>query len=261
LYNAGWDIINHSWSHSNGSTNSPGRAALGHPDYPYEISQSFAALNTAGIPTWPHFIIPGGDMNYLPDVISAGIKCIYNQAGASFYGSGGFQLDGIELEKPFKLFRKSLESTDTYPTIKGLLESFASSCTNGKKGWYNDFTHTLTTTLFSGGITIADYASYMGFIASTYGATGSDNVWMAPLQEVWEYNNLKENTRLTVPNIVGSSASFSINHNVLTTNSRRFCWTIKITADQNISSVTVPSGYTSTFRGTGSNKIINIEKT
>ena len=260
LYNAGWDVINHSWSHANGTGNTPGYS-LGHPNYPIEISNNAAAMVSGIGFTWPHFIIPAGDINYLPDAILAGMRCIYNQAGSMFYGgSAGFQIDGIEMERPFELFRISRQETDTYPTVKSFIDIVAGKSINGAKYWFNDFTHSLTASLFNGGMTIADFANYMGYVASTYGAAGTDRVWMAPLQEVWEYIYLREKTILGVPLISGSSATFSVNHNVASSTARRYAWTIKITSDQNVSSVTVPTGYTATFRGTGTNRIINIEK-
>ncbi len=260
LYNAGWDIINHSWSHANGTGNTPGYS-LGRPNYSVEIENNRLAIQNNIVQDFPHFIIPAGDMNYLPAILSGNTVAIYNQAGAVFYGgSTGFRLDNIGMERPLKLFRVSRQETDTYPTIKANIDSIAALSINGAKYWFNDFTHTITSGLTNGGLTISDFSSYMGYVASTYGAAGSDRVWMAPLQEVWEYNNLRERTVVGVPIINGLNSNFSLYYNVSSLISRRFEWTIKVDTNQNITSVNVPYGYTNTFRGTGNTKIINISK-
>ncbi|MBC7486105.1 MAG: polysaccharide deacetylase family protein [Cytophagaceae bacterium] len=262
LKSAGWSIMNHSWSHANGTGDTPGYSGVGHPTYAVEIENNRLALVANIGEAWPHFIVPAGDLAYDPYVVAAGMKAIYNQAGANYYGgTGGFQLDGIGFESPMRIFRVFRQETDTYPTVKNFIDAVASKSINGAKFWFNDATHSLTPALFNGGMTVADFASYMGYVASTYGAAGSDRVWMAPLQDVWEYVNLRENTRLEIPLFTTTTqAVISLFHAVPTTDSKTFGWTLKITSDQNISSVSVPTGYAATFKGTGTNKIINVEK-
>lgn len=261
LKDSGWNIISHSWSHANGSGNTPGYPGVGKPTYSVEIDNNRTTLiNNIG-EYWPHFIIPSGDLNYDAVATTSGIKCIYNQAGTQYLGgNGGLQIDGIGFESPMRIFRVSRQETDTYPTVKSNIDTVASKAINGAKFIFNDFTHTLTTSLLAGGMTIADFASYMGYVASTYGASGTDRVWMAPLQDVWEYVNLRENTRIDTPLIYGNYAVSALYHTVSNSDSKTFGWTIKINSDQNISSINPISGYNITFRGTGSNKIINIDK-
>ena len=62
------------------------------------------------------------------------------------------------------------------------------STNGGNHYWFSDYGHKVGN---SGepfiGITIDDFRDYMIYLEDTYGRDGSDRIWVAPVQEVYEY--------------------------------------------------------------------------
>ncbi len=263
MWDAGWDFINHSWSHANGSGNTPGFGGLGHPNYSYEIATTPTTFFTnTGRKMGKQLVIPAGDPNYITPATTMGMVAIYNQGGSGFLGgSTGLRMDNLSLSAPHKMIRQLKDSASVDGSnIMNELTNTANLATGGAKYWYNDFTHVVSSTQTGASLVFSTWLTYMTNIYNTYAKGGTDNIWVAPLQEVFEYTKVKQNATVSSPILIGNSTVFEIAHSFTNTDLRRFSLTLKVNSDQDISSITVPSGYTATFRGTGSNRIINIEK-
>jgi hypothetical protein len=264
LYSAGWDIINHSWSHAAGSSNTPGYI-LGRPNYPIEITNNVAEFNSylsaVTGSTFNHFVIPSGDQNYLPSLNDYGMLAIYNQSGSNFLGgSSGYRIDGTELNRPLMLSRTSLDTSTQMSALTTNIVGISANAINGAKYWLNEFTHNVIVGGEAGGLALNFFTGYTDYLFTQHGSAGSDRMWMAPLQEVYEYIRFREDCNITTPVLNGNQMTFDIQHSFSETMLRRIALTVKISSNQNISAVTVSNGYTNTFRGTGSNKIINVER-
>ncbi len=264
LYTAGWDILNHSWSHAAGVSNTPGYV-LGRPNYPIEITNNVAEFNSylsaVTGSTFNHFVIPTGDANYTQPCVDYGMIAIYNQSGSDFLGgASGYKIDGTELNRPLKLFRTSLDTSSQMSALTANILGISANAINGAKYWVNEFTHNVIVGGEAGGLALNFFTGYTNYLYTQHGSVGSDRMWMAPLQEVYEYIRFKEDSTITTPTLNGTQLSFDIQHSFDNYILRRFAITLKINSNQDITSVVVPTGYSSSFRGTGNNKILNIEK-
>ena len=76
---------------------------------------------------------------------------------------------------------------DTY------LKTLDSLMKQPKPIWYNEFTHGVgNSNLWSLSMRFPEFKYYMTAIAQKYGSKGTDAIWMAPWQEVYEYIWLRE---------------------------------------------------------------------
>ena len=101
----------------------------------------------------------------------------------------------------------------------------------------------------------------MANIANTYGKTGTDRVWFAPLQEVYEYIISRQNTSYNLWLTSDNKLEITLNLSAIPSWLRRKTLTLIINSTANFSNVTFPQGITGTWRGTGSTKILNLDFT
>jgi hypothetical protein len=182
LYLNGWNVLNHSYSHS----------VHGNTDYKNEILfNTEIVLKKTGI-LMNQFIIPSNDIKYADYVFKYGMLAVY---------SGSFPEDSyIEVQdsvslKNFRLSRNSLKGLSLQENI----ERFELIVKKYKKIWYNEFTHSCgNDNIWGIGIEFNIFRKYMEYIYSKYGREGKDNIWFAPLQDVYEYLFVKQNIKITV---------------------------------------------------------------
>ena len=191
MYNAGWDVLNHSYSHA---------TAVG-TDFYWEIDQNQqAVLNKTGI-QMTQFVIPGGGdyQPYQAEAIAYGMNAIYAYK-SNFEGyPKGLTVDasrdwrGISIYRGYK-YDSYYDSTNIMTTIDGI----AAAAAPDKHVWYNDFTHRVHLQDYAGSLRVETFAYYLSEIAARYGKNGTDAVWVASLQAVWEYLFVRDNTAVTM---------------------------------------------------------------
>lgn len=247
MYSAGWNVFNHSLNHA---------AGVG-TNYTYQITEnrSYIRSKTGIDPT--HFVIPSGDINYIAPAYSNGMKAIYNENG--FPGTDGFKVDGAITLNEFKLYRRFLDD-DRFNTtnIKDKIDFIAAQSTNGNHYWFSEFTHHVSPQPKGGSLIFSTFEYYMNYIHNTYGQKGSDRIWMAPLQEVYEYLMVREKANLgefknqnTVEAVIDFS---SVPHDL-----DKYALTILVESDQNITKVDGMGVKVVSFQGIGTKKLINLE--
>ena len=252
LYDSGWDVLNHSYSHK-----SRWFGPLTHEDYVNEITQNIAVVKqkTKKKIDLNTFIVPSGDDYYQNIALEMGQKIVFDQRG-DVSGIGGVYVnDNMNLSN-LKLHRQLVEegfgSNNRFDSLINLSQ-------NGKHIWYNEFTHRIDN--FQGtGFNFYNFFSYMKNITETHGKNGTDRTWFAPLQEVYEYLLTKQNITYTT---YGKEKDLEIDFNQKNVPKwlRRNVITMVVNSDVNFSKVDVPAGIKVTFKGTGKNKIINLDFT
>jgi peptidoglycan/xylan/chitin deacetylase (PgdA/CDA1 family) len=251
LYDKGWDIFNHSYSH---------RARWTSPmlpiDYYNEIvkNQTAVKAKTSKKIEMPVFVVPSGDDNYQDVALDLGNKIVFDQS-AGVTGYGGFNLTGeTELEK-LKLHRQIVDESLTYLNI---LDKVAAKSTTTSPIWYNEFTHRIDATI---GIFNFDvFKNHIHKMANTWGKNGTDRMWMAPLQEVYEYLVFRKTVKYT-SQVVGKTLEISFDLSQVPTWLRRKVLTLVINSNTTYSRVDVPETMIKTFKGTGTTKILNLDFT
>jgi hypothetical protein len=247
MHTSGWNVFNHSYSHASGvGTN-----------YTHQVTANRSHIKSkTGIdPT--HFVIPSGDINYIGPAYSNGMKAIYNEN--DFPGNDGFKVDGPITLNQFKLYRRFLDdSRYTTATIKDKIDFIASQSVNGNHYWFSEFTHHVSPQPKGGSLIFSTFEYYMNYIHTTYGQPGSDRVWMAPLQEVYEYLAVRENVSVgEFKNL--NTVEAMIDFSKVPSDLEKYALTILVESDQDIMKVEGFGVSVVSFKGAGAKKLINLE--
>jgi Secretion system C-terminal sorting domain/Polysaccharide deacetylase len=252
LYDTGWDVFNHSFSHK-----SRWFGPLTHDDYANEITQNIAAVKqkTKKKIDLNTFVVPSGDDYYQNIALEMGQKIVFDQRG-DVTGVGGVYVNDTMNLTNLKIHRQLLEegfgSANRFDSLINLSQ-------NGKHIWYNEFTHRIDN--FQGtGFNFYAFSNYMKKISDTHAKNGTDRVWLAPLQEVYEYLLMKQNLTYAT---YGKDKDFELDFNQKNIPKwmRRKVITLVVNSETNFSKVDAPAGIKVTFKGTGKNKIINLDFT
>ena len=251
LYDYGWDVLNHSYSHSSVFTNQMSRA-----DYVNEVIKNQVAVRekTAKHLEMPIFVVPSGDIAYQDIALQLGNKVVFDQSGNNLIGVGGLQIDGDLNLSNLKIHRQKIEESIYTPN---LLENVAGKSQNGGHYWYNEFTHRIDN-FYGNGFNFYSFKNQMQKIADNWGKNGTDRVLMAPLQEIFEYLVLRQTVKMAT-SITGQKMDITFDISQVPTWLRRKTLTIIVNSNINFSRVDVPNNVKKTFKGIGNQKIINID--
>ncbi|HEY8401582.1 MAG TPA: polysaccharide deacetylase family protein, partial [Cytophagaceae bacterium] len=246
MYDSGWDVFNHSYSHSVGAGT----------NYDFEISENakYIKLKT-GIDVM-HFVVPGGDASYVESAFNWGAKAVYAQNG--FPGVNGFPVDSeIDLNK-FGLQRYFLNDSRHNPeniTVK--IDQVDANSNEENHLWYNEFTHKITGTS-TGDLSFSTFEFYMNYIHDKFGRPGTDRIWMAPLQEVYEYLVVRDKTKFSYT-INENSMEINVDFSDVPSDLRRYALSFIVDSDTDIAAVEVREHTHLSFNETGEKKLINVE--
>ncbi len=249
VYDKGWDVFNHSFSHKARSTNT-----LSNQDYITEIemNRTYVRDRTRNKIEMPLFVVPSGDVTYQNIAYERGQQLVFDQA-ANTIAFGGLSVKTDFTPNGRVIHRQLME--DMLNSGRDRIGAVANLSINGEKIWYNEFTHSINGTT---GLTFDGFKTHLERIANSWGKNGSDRVWMAPLQEVYEYLTVRQNISYTA-RIDGNQLILDFNLAQLPTWLRRKPFTLVINTGGNFSRVEVPQNMKMSFKGTGSKKIINFD--
>ncbi|MDQ8014361.1 MAG: polysaccharide deacetylase family protein [Flavobacterium nitrogenifigens] len=192
MYNAGWDILNHSFHH----------ATKHGTNYLTEVTENTASIKQNLDFTMSHFVVPGGEgdekyyLEYEKEALNNG-----NFSVASYYGVGPvFKVASkVDLDKMIsaRTFIQSSKDTTSFKTMDRYLKTIDSIVKQKDPVWFNEFTHgTGNTNLWNLSMRFPDFKYYMTTLANKYGEKGNDSIWMAPWQEVYEYIWLRDRIKV-----------------------------------------------------------------
>lgn len=248
MLNAGWNVLNHSYQHESGTGT----------NYTYQVQQNTNAIfSKTGVKT-TQFVIPSGDANYIPVAFANGMYGVYAN-NSSFLGwPNGLLINNAIPATNFSLFKRQLYSEIYNPSnITQHIDNVAALATNGNKYWYNDFTHRVQPIPTTGSLAYSTFEYYMNYVASTYGKNGSDRVWMAPLQDVYEYLRVRDLTTYTV-SLYGNTLRIVINRDMLPADFTKYALSFVLQSDASIVSVACNHPAVISYRGNTAEKLINI---
>lgn len=192
MYNAGWDILNHSFHHFT----KPGTNFL------TEVTENTASVKQNLDFTMSHFVVPGGegDPNYRYEYEKNALANGHLSV-ASYTGVGPIlKVDSkIDLDKMItaRTFVLSSKDTTTFKTMDRFLKTVDSIAKLPNPIWYNEFTHgTGNGNLWNLSMRFPEFKYYMTTLQNKYGLKGNDSIWMAPWQEVYEYIWLRDRIKI-----------------------------------------------------------------
>ncbi|MET3026169.1 polysaccharide deacetylase family protein [Flavobacterium sp. UW10123] len=192
MYNAGWDILNHSFHH----------ATKHGTNYLKEVTENTTSIKENLDFTMSHFVVPGGEgdekyyLEYEKEALNNGQFSV-----ASYYGVGPvFKVDSkVDLDKMIsaRTFVQSSNDTTSFKTMDKYLKTIDSIVKQKDPVWFNEFTHgTGNTNLWNLSMRFPEFKYYMTTLANKYGIKGNDSIWMAPWQEVYEYIWLRDRIKV-----------------------------------------------------------------
>lgn len=192
MYNAGWDILNHSFHH----------ATKHGTKYLTEVTENTTSIKQNLNFTMSHFVVPGGEgdpdyhLEYEKEALANGFLSV-----ASYKGTGPvYKVNSkVDLDKMISARTFVLSSKDTisFKTMDRYLKAIDSIVKQPEPVWFNDFTHgTGNGNLWNLSMRFPDFKYYMTTLADKYGAKGNDSIWMAPWQEVYEYIWLRDRIKV-----------------------------------------------------------------
>ena len=255
LYDFGWDVLNHSYSH---------RSYLNGPmsgnDYIDEIEKNrvFVKNKTQKHSEMPIFVVPSGDTFYNSIAYRQGNQLVFNQPG-DVVGFGGLQINS-DYNFDGKVIHRMLleESLAISPTF--LDRAVAKTTTGDAKIWYNEFTHHIDDFSPNASFGFKQFQAHLNRAAQMWGKNGTDKMWMAPLQEVYEYLMMRRFAQFTT-SANGTKVDLTFDLYNVPKWVRRRTLSLVVNSTTNFSNVVVPSGISVTFKGVGNQKLINLDFT
>lgn len=187
VYQAGWNIYNHSYSH----------AAWGETDHQFQVEENNSyVLSKTGI-EMRHFVIPSGDLAYSDVAFNNGMLAVYsNKVQFSGYPSGIDIDEGYNYDQQ-QIYRRFLNDDNyTISNISERMDQVANSSNESNHIWYSEFTHRIRNQVTGGSLIWPTFEFYMNDIANKYGKNGLDNIWFAGMEDVLDYLMIREGTEL-----------------------------------------------------------------
>jgi hypothetical protein len=264
IYDADWDVFNHSFSHRNRGYNAQGLPNPYLPDsvYNYEINANtnYVKSHTAKAINLTHFVVPSGDDGYYLPAFKNGMKAVYDQFWQLPGNGNGLLVNNVLDFNNFKLYRATMP--DDLNGLNSQIDNTANQClTTGSRYWFNNFTHDLGTPASSGGVQFSNFLGNMNYIAGTYGKDGNDAIWMAPLQEVYEYLRVRD-AAVVNSQWIGNKLYITFDLSQVPSGLRRNELSLSVQSDVPFTNVQVTGASQYSFNGTSvNNKLINLSWT
>ena len=249
LLSKDWDVLNHSFSHkARWIQYMPGT------EYINEIVKNRTEVKqkTAKNYDTPIFVVPSGDTYYQDIAYAQGQKLVFDQS-ANTIGMGGLSVNNNFTPDGRVVHRQLLE--DALNSGQDKIGRVASKSAAGDRIWYNEFTHHLDGTT---GLSFSNFRNHLERIANTWGKNGTDRIWVAGLQEVYEYLTVRKKIEYTAT-VNGNQLIIDFDLHDLPDWLRRKPLTLVVNSATSFSSVTATQGITMTYNGTSSKKIINLD--
>ena len=249
LYEKGWDIFNHSFSHKSRFTNT-----MSAKDYVDEINLNTAEIRnkTKNKVETPIFVVPSSDGLYQDVAYNQGSQLVFDQSANSI-GIGGMSVNNDLPNNRPVIHRQIVE--EVLNTGRDIIGSAAAKSALGESTWYNEFTHNIDGAT---GLDFNRFRSHVERIAGTFGSGGNDRMWMASLQEVYEYLLVRQKVTYTAT-VNGNQLILDFDTSQLPSWMRRKPLTLLINSNNSFNKVDAPTGAKMSFNGQSAQKLINID--
>jgi hypothetical protein len=249
MHQAGWNVLNHSYSH----------AAYGTTDYEFQITKNITYVKSMCGIDLTHFVVPSGDQGYAAPALANGMLTV-NSNNNNYRGwPDGYRIDQLIDFNNFKLYKLLVcDANHDTTNIMQKINNAAAMSVNGKHYWWSDFTHHVGFESSGSSLLFPLFNYYMEHVAQQYGITGADNIWMAPTQDVYEYLCVRDHCLVSYT-LSGNTLTLTIDHSAVPADLRTNALTLTIEADQNFTNVVSCGSQGLTYHGAGANKLINIQ--
>ena len=255
MYTYNWGFFNHSYSHKDytGLTNADLYAEI---ENNYNIVKSYTGIrmNYFSAPSnFPPY--SGVSSTFVPDKISLGTtdQPYFNGASVeSLLASNDFARTRTIIQDS----NISRTSGDTYR-----ISQYSSGSTSSIHPWIHEATHRMELGEASGSLSAnlryMTAKNYFTRIAATYGSGGTDSIWFANFQDIYEYLRSYQNVTYTTEQS-GNTVDFTFNFTNVDSDFRNHSLSFNISGNTTISAITYSNFDTTSHSITGSTALINI---
>ena len=133
----------------------------------------------------------------------------------------------------FELHRNTLELET--PPYKADIDSVANLSSNGDHYWFSEYAHRIgDPNEVYVHVGIDDFRDYMQHLENSYGRDGSDRIWVAPVQEVYEYLVVRENTVLISSKLSNNTLTVKYDLSMVPLNLRRYALSLLVNLPEGI---------------------------
>lgn len=194
LIKEGWNVFNHTYTHADYTNSSV-------IDYKGEIEKNYKeVLDRTGYPML-HMVLPTGDGDYVEPAFNSGITSI-TSSKYKYYGhltgvrvNSDEPLDYSRFKMTRRLLHNGLFKDETFDAHR-FIDDIAAKCNDDNHFWFNDFTHSVGEKESSASLQFSYFKKYIKEVEEKYGKSGSDVIWMAPVQDVFEYIQTRNSTHI-----------------------------------------------------------------
>ncbi|MRG45189.1 polysaccharide deacetylase family protein [Chitinophaga sp. SYP-B3965] len=182
---AGWDVLNHSYTHATGKEV---KAA-------WEVSENTRTVQQRLQTNMQQFVIPGGKDDHLSAPLYAnaafeqGLQVVHSGQYPDYWIEPATRTDWNRL-RVGRLFLNSKMGQQVLmdSVFRGIKEHLST----GKYFWLNTFTHSVgNDDLWNISYRFADFTAFFNRLAASYGKEGEDNIWFAPPEAVHAYEAIR----------------------------------------------------------------------
>jgi len=228
IYNAGWNIYNHSYSH----------AAWGETDYQFQVEENNSYVYTKTGIEMRHFVIPSGDIAYSDVAFNNGMLAIYSNKTEFSSSPSGIDVDGNYNTYQPEIYRRFLNDDDyDISNISDKIDQIANITNQNNHISYCEFTHRIINQVTGGSLIWPTFEFYMNDISNKYGKDGQDNIWFTGMEDVLDYLMIREGTDLNFV-LDGNIAYIYLDFTDVPANIPQYDLSININSDVEILNIT-----------------------
>jgi hypothetical protein len=255
LYQAGWGVMNHAFAHGALEVDMGVEGeVVKNQNYVWAITSAL------GEPVqMRHFVVPSNWFEYGDTALYLGLRSTHSQGGPGYLGGPphGHRVDGQAPLDSLKMDRDYKKGSDNVTTLMQELNQTAAQSVAGKKHWYNDFIHGIKNVNGGWAVYQSEFYQFMDQVESQYGKFGSDNIWFASIEEIYDYLLLKQQAKLSFE-LNGNQLKIIVDMNDLPQDLRFYDLSLVLTSPGSIQSLNAQGVSQFSYQASGRTKLINI---
>lgn len=182
---AGWDVINHSYTHATGKD----------VKATWEVGENTRTVQQRLHRNMQQFVIPGGkddDLSlplYTTAAFEQGLQVVHSGQYPDYWIEPATRSDWNRLLLGRLFLNSKMNQQQLMDSVfNGIKQHLAT----GKYYWLNTFTHSVgNDDLWNISYRFADFTAFFNRLAAGYGKEGEDNIWFAPPEAVHAYETMR----------------------------------------------------------------------
>jgi hypothetical protein len=250
MYQSGWEIYNHSYSHEYN---------LSSLDLVIrQLQQNHQAFKSKTGVDLRFCVPPSGDTSYIAPAFSLGYQaCFTSNSGFSGLSTGPVT-QPVPAQKPVYWRSRITSDEEDLESLKIQFDERVATTVTGNQKWWNEFTHRIIYERTGGSLEFETFKAYMEYLESRYGAAGADNGLFASSAEVFDYLVVRDQIVIS-KKITGTLMEITLNFDKVPDNLRYYDISLMLGTINSINNITIVEGGTVSYARKGNSILVNID--